>query len=227
MTSYPQRPLDLKFKPALGSEDFFISGCNQSAVHYLQSWPTWPQQACLLWGPEASGKTHLAHLWKNLSEAQGLDGTSLNLKDVERQAHKPHPLVIEHIESILQQLHLLQLINIAQESRTPLLMTSRLPPGKLPFDLPDLTSRLKGLISLELLPPDDGLLTMVLLKLCHDQHLTLSTPFIDYLIPRIHRTYSFIQSFVDELRQLSLSAKRQPTIPMAKAALERMGKQGE
>jgi chromosomal replication initiation ATPase DnaA len=135
--------------------------------------------------------------------------------------------VIEHIDAIPEQLHLLQIMNISQESGTPLLMTSRLPPAQLPFNLPDLTSRLKGMVSLELLPPDDALLTMLLLKLCHDQQLTLSAPLIDYIIPRVQRTYSFIQALVDQLRQLSLSAKRHPTIPMAKEALERMGGTGE
>ena len=227
MSSYSQRPLDLKFKPALGSEDFFISACNQAAVSYLQTWTTWSHPACLIWGPEASGKTHLAHLWKNLSQAHLLEGGTLKLKDVEKHAQAPQPLVIEHIEAILQQLHLLQIMNISQESGSPLLMTSRRPPSQLPFDLPDLTSRLKGLVSLELLSPDDGLLTMLLLKLCHDQQLTISAPLIDYIIPRIQRTYGFIQALVDQMRQLSLSAKRQPTIPMAKEALERLGSLGE
>ena len=222
MTTYLQHPLDLKFKPALGNEDFFLSHCNQVAVNHLHAWPTWPHRACLLWGPEASGKTHLLHLWQKLTKAQVIEGVQVTQSHVSDQANHPHALAIDAIEDISEEVLLLQLMNIAKENNAPLLMTSRLSPSHLPFRLPDLTSRLKGLVSMEILPPDDELITMLIMKLCHDQQLTLTAPLLDYILPRTRRTYGFVQAFVDKLRHLSLSAKRQPSIPMAKMALSEL-----
>ena len=222
MRTYPQHPLDLKFKPALGSEDYFLSESNRAAVTHLRGCPTWPHRACLLWGPEASGKTHLIHLWQKLIKAHLIEAAQLKEADVQEQAISPQALALDGIEAVPSELLLLQLMNIAKENNAPILMTARVSSSHLPFRLPDLTSRLKGLVSLEILPPDDELITMLLVKLFHDQQLTLSAPLIDYILPRAQRTYGFIHALVDKLRQLSLSSRRQPTIPMTKIALEHL-----
>ena len=69
--STQQIPLDLKSVPAFGREDFFLSACNEFAVHWIEKWPDgWtPFPALVLYGERGSGKTHLAEVWRKRSHA--------------------------------------------------------------------------------------------------------------------------------------------------------------
>ena len=93
-----QLSLDLPHRAALGAEDFLVSKCNRGAVRLIDSWPEWQDNAQLLIGPAASGKTHLARVWQALSGARvvtpnGLDidlldtmgeGSALVVEDIDR-----------------------------------------------------------------------------------------------------------------------------------------------
>jgi chromosomal replication initiation ATPase DnaA len=65
-----QLVFNLPARPALGRADFFVSPMNEPAVQAIEGWRDWPRGKLALWGPEASGKTHLAHVWADLSDAE-------------------------------------------------------------------------------------------------------------------------------------------------------------
>ena len=71
-----QLPLDLGFMPAQGRDDFIISDCNKLAAEWIDRWPDWPGQFPVLniVGPAASGKSHLAAIWRARS------GRKLNIR---------------------------------------------------------------------------------------------------------------------------------------------------
>ena len=58
---------------------------------------------------------------------------------------------------------LLHLLNAAAEAGQPVLLTARLPPGRQRQKLPDLGSRLRASLAVEINPPDDALLGALLL----------------------------------------------------------------
>ena len=65
-----QLTLDFPHRPAVGLEDFFVSTSNRAAIELIDRWPNWPAPAIYLTGPEASGKSHLAHVWQLSSMAR-------------------------------------------------------------------------------------------------------------------------------------------------------------
>ena len=70
MTDNPhQLVLDLPNRSALELEDFLVSDSNKVAVEIIDNWPDWPHQAIVLSGPEGSGKSHLANVWRLSSSA--------------------------------------------------------------------------------------------------------------------------------------------------------------
>ncbi|MBT3808848.1 MAG: DNA replication protein, partial [Rhodospirillaceae bacterium] len=62
-----QLVLDLGHRTARGRSDFLVSRSNAEAVEWMDRWPDWPARALAIWGPAASGKTHLGHVWCDVS----------------------------------------------------------------------------------------------------------------------------------------------------------------
>ena len=99
------------------------------------------------------------------------------------------------------------------------MMTSSSELGSWGLKLPDLISRLKAVAVVELLPPDDELITAILLKQLDDKQLKVSPEFVLFVIKRINRSFKSIREFVDLIDQLTLKRKRDVTIPMASEIL--------
>ena len=55
-----QLVLPLQTRAALGRADFLVAPGNAQGVAFIDSWPAWPAPAAVLYGPPASGKSHLA-----------------------------------------------------------------------------------------------------------------------------------------------------------------------
>jgi chromosomal replication initiation ATPase DnaA len=62
------------FSPAFGRADFLVSNCNAAALARVESWPDGPSRALVLYGPGGSGKSHLAHLWRERTGAMLIPG---------------------------------------------------------------------------------------------------------------------------------------------------------
>jgi hypothetical protein len=58
-----QLVFDLPVRPAMGRDDFFVTGSNAVALAQVDGWRDWPFGKLVLVGPEGAGKTHLAHVW--------------------------------------------------------------------------------------------------------------------------------------------------------------------
>src|SRR5690242_16743352 len=78
MARGPSRTTQLPFSfdrapPSYAREDFTVGTTNERALAFIETWPTWPSRSGALWGPEGSGKTHLAHIWARSVGAVALD----------------------------------------------------------------------------------------------------------------------------------------------------------
>ena len=51
------------------SEDFYVNDNNLEASELIKLWPNWFNNAVVIYGPEKSGKSHLANIWKKNSNA--------------------------------------------------------------------------------------------------------------------------------------------------------------
>ena len=200
------------------AEDFLITAANYEAFTYLNQWPNWGDtvysKIILLYGDSGSGKTHLAYIWKNLTDAK-----IITLPSDKIFTHKS--LILEDIDN-LEQESLLHVINLAQENQQYLLLTACLSPMQLKFSLADLRSRILAIPAIAIASPDNDLLRAILLKYLSDRQLEIHSASIDYIIMRIDRSFSMLRKFIDELDRLSKSSKRSITIPLIKQVMEKL-----
>ncbi|MEQ8267836.1 MAG: DnaA/Hda family protein [Parvibaculum sp.] len=211
-----QLVLELGHRPAFGREDFLVAPPNEAAVALVDTWPDWPDRVVAISGPEGSGKTHLAEVWRNASGAVTLKPDTLAKADV--------PALVAAGAIILEDLAapdteaeraLFHLVNLVREEGAWLLITARVPLARLPLALPDLASRLRAVPQAELGPPDDTLLAGILVKLFDDRQLRVAPPVVAWLAARIERSVKAARNAVDALDRASLSGKRPITVPLA------------
>src|ERR1700732_214661 len=87
-----QLVLPLEPNNAMTRADFIAASGNARAMAFLDSFPAWPAPAVALYGPSASGKTHLARIWAERAKASLLDARDLPAAVV-------GPAVVENIDS--------------------------------------------------------------------------------------------------------------------------------
>ena len=224
MTAAPrQLVFDLAHRQALGAEDFLVSSSNDAAVEMADRWPDWPHPAAIVAGPQGSGKSHLANVWR-LRSGAGLV-TAADLEDAHVAALQPGAaLVVEDLDrGVADEKALFHLLNRARESKLSVLLTSRTPPGEQEFRVPDLRSRLRALPIVQMQPPDEALLKAVLVKLFADRQLNVEPPVIDYLSLRMERSMAAASRIVAAIDRLALATHRKVTRPLAAEALASLG----
>ncbi|MGD1882865.1 MAG: chromosomal replication initiator DnaA [Paracoccaceae bacterium] len=217
-----QLGLDLPARPALGREDFMVAPSNALALAMIDAWVNWDLRKLVLSGPEGSGKTHLTHVWAadagaRIIPAEGLADQSL-------QDLAQGPVAVEDIPMISQdpvdQTALFHLHNMLAEANHPLLMTGEAAPNFWNLSLPDLQSRVDAAGHAELQPPDDTLLAAVLAKLFADRQIAPKPNVIQYLVPRIERSFAAAARVVAALDAQSLAQGKPVGRNMARNMLD-------
>ena len=219
-----QIPLDLPHREAYGREDFLISPSNEEAVKWIDLWPEWTAPVLILYGAEASGKTHLSYVWQEKSEALRLPIKDLPDVDLARIFARNHALIIEDVDRAIGdselEIALFHLYNMAKENKKTVLLTAPVVQSQWDFVLPDLRSRLCAAPSVSIHAPDDDLVKLVLVKLFYDRQLEVSSEVVDYILPRIERSFSFVRQLVEKTDKIALAEKKGVTIPVIKKAFE-------
>lgn len=218
-----QLVLDLGHRSAHGVENFLVAPCNADAVAWLDRWPDWPAPALALFGPAASGKTHLAHIWKTRSDARWLPASRLPDTAPDSIVAEARNVVVDDAGTGVDERALLHLYNMIAEASGTLLLTGRMPPARWSIGLPDLRSRLNAAPAVAIGRPDDALIGAVLVKLFADRQINVDGEVLAYVLARMERSFSAARALVEALDRSALAAHRRITIPLARevmAALE-------
>jgi chromosomal replication initiation ATPase DnaA len=217
-----QLAFPLPRREARGREAFFVSPANALAVRQIEGWRAWPQGKLVLTGPEGSGKTHLAHVWAALVGARIVAALALAPADIPSLAEGP--VVLEDADRIAghasTETALFHLHNLALANGQPLLFTARKPPAQWHLSLPDLQSRMAATATAALEPPDDALLTAVLVKLFADRQIAPPPRLIDYCLRRMDRSFAAAQRLVAALDARALATGRPIGTALAAEVLE-------
>jgi len=212
-TPAEQLVLPLPVRTARGRDDFFVAPCNALAVQQLDNWQDWSHGKLALVGPHGSGKTHLVHVWAAQTGADILDAKSLNA-DISAEA-----VVVEGADKIAgnaaAQEQLFHLHNACNAAQRPLLLTGQTAPARWGIELPDLVSRLSAIQIANLEPPDDTLLSMILIKLFNDRQVSVGPKLIAYLVNHMGRSYADAIALVAKLDTAGFSRKRRLTVNLA------------
>ena len=221
-----QLALDLPHRPASGADDFLVAAPNADAVAWLDRWPDWPAPGLALHGPEGCGKTHLLRVWQARSGAIFLRAAELAPFDLTGFAAGPGPVALDDCGTGIPEQPLLHLHNLLAAAGRHLLMAGREPPARWGVELPDLSSRLGALPAVRIDPPDDALLAGLLVKLFSDRQLRVEAAVLDYLVPRMERSFAAAERLVSRLDAMGLALRRAVTVALAREALQQEGREG-
>lgn len=227
MTTAPhQLTLDLAHRSALDREDFLVSQSNAAAVELIDAAQTWPHGGLMLTGPQGSGKSHLANVFRLAHGADLIESAAIGEEAIGR-LEASRALVVEDLDrGIGDERVLFHLLNMARQRRGLVLMTSRIAPGQMTMDLPDLRSRARALPVARIEAPDDSLLQAVLVKLFADRQLIVEPAVVRFLAMRMERSMQTANAVVSEIDRLALAMRRKVTKQLAQSALERVADAG-
>lgn len=210
-----QLTFDLPLRPALGRDAFFVSPANALALRRIDGWRDWPGGRLILTGPGGAGKSHLAHVWAADSGAEISPGLP---------AQDPAPaLVIEDADRLTgngpAEEALFHLLNRMAETGGHLLMTARTAPARWRIGLADLESRLLACDTVALAPPDDALLSALLVKLFADRQIRIEAELVPYLVARMDRSAAAARALVEALDAAALKGGRPVNRRLAREVL--------
>jgi chromosomal replication initiation ATPase DnaA len=202
-----QLAFDLPHRAAHGREDFLVSPANEHAVAMIDRWPDWLTPALILVGPPGSGKTHLGEVWRGMSGAQSCRAEDLTIAQLPALLTK-RALIVEDLPGLMSgQTALFHLINLARETKSFLLLTSRLQPLAWPIDLQDLVSRIRAMPVAVVAQPDDALLRGLLVKQFADRQIPVDEATIAYMLVHMERSAAFARRIVETIDRRALEEK--------------------
>ena len=201
-----QLALPFEVRSASSRGDFVAAPCNEAALHFIDRWPDWPVRAAALYGPEGSGKSHLAEVWCRAAGAQSIAAGLLTLELV---AALPPYVAVESVDDgVMSDEHALALLALFERSFGVLLLTGRGEPSEWPAPIGDLRSRFLSLLAFPLWAPDDVLLGNIARKLFADRQLEVPEPVIKRLLIGLQRTPAAVADFVARLDANALAEHR-------------------
>lgn len=209
-----QLAFSLESPPLFLEETYYLCASNQEAYDTVMSWPDWPAgRVVYLCGEKGAGKSHLAALWQERSWAHYISHKNLSKDFVLEKEHKENHFILEDVENVTDEVALFHLLNLMKETQGALLITSSKVPRDLPFSLPDLMSRLKGVSLVRFEPPDDDFIRALLIKRFSDLQLKIGAASLDYILKHLTRSYEALDHFIRCVDKLSWQEKRPLTIP--------------
>jgi chromosomal replication initiation ATPase DnaA len=215
-----QLVLDLAHRPALGAEDFLISGSNRAAADIVDRWPDWPAASVVVVAPAGAGKTHLASVWRLKSGAVRLEARALAEADI---ARADGAVLVEDLHAgIGDERALFHLLNLVREHKLTMLLTSRRAPGELEPSLPDLRSRLRALPMVAIAPPDQALLKAVLVKHFADRQLAVEPHVVSHVALHMEQSMEAAAAIVAEIDRQAMASHRKVTRALAAEVLARI-----
>jgi chromosomal replication initiation ATPase DnaA len=215
MSSSGQFALSFFRGPSFAEVDFCRAESNAAACAWLWRTAEWPNHRLALWGEAGCGKTHLLHIWSRQSRAMVSSGFQLpGLHDVEGTG-----IAIDDADVIGDERALLHLLNAADEAGTPVMLAARMPPARWEVGLPDLASRLRAMLAVEIGAPEDTLLQALLARLLADRQLRLPGTVQDWLVRRLPRSAAALRDAVERLDAAALDEHRTITARFAARVL--------
>ncbi len=198
---------------------FVVGYSNRTAVEWIDRWPAWPVSGFVLWGPPASGKSHLVAVWLERSGGTSLPADALGDADPPGLA-----VAVEDVISGAGEQELFHFLNRMKEKGGSTLVTCRDAPASMGFGLRDLASRLRAMPSARLSDPDDEILEQVLQKLFADRGVRVGEGVPKFLVRRMERSYAAAQSLVCDLNAAALARGKKMTVPFVQAWIRETGR---
>ncbi len=197
--------------PPPPSLDNFASGPNEECLvtlrqlaDALQRGEPPAQRFIYVWGPEGSGKTHLAQALDSLKSPR-----LMVVDDVDAYSKGRQRTLFHRFNALLEQ------------PDHALVVFGNQPPAHLNKMLPELASRLSWGIVFRLEPLDDEALAAALAQIARERGLTFGQDLSTYLLRHTRRDIASLKTILDGLDRMAWERKRPLTLPLLKAYLQK------
>lgn len=216
----------------LSRADFLPAAANEAALAFVDAWPRWPGPALVIHGPEGSGKSHLAAIWRERAGPLVLAPEALAGAPARALLGDSRAVLIEDLDRAIAAAEppldaaLFSLWTALAERQGHLLLTARLPPARWKVRLADLGSRLRGATAVTVAAPDEDLLAGLLLKLLNDRQVRIAPEVVRFLLPRIERSFGAVYRLAAALDRAALAEHREITVPLARGVLANLEEPG-
>lgn len=209
--------------------DFIVSEANSSAYNIITgSFEDLPANIMCISGVKGSGKTHLAHIWNEITGAKFIEVGKFfrRGRDIKKSYQELAEYLVTGGNYILEDLHkidneyiILYIINLINEKRCKLLITSNKRLSELSFKIADLQSRINTIFDVNIQTPDVNLVKMLMTKQFADRQIAIEPSVIEFVSKRINRDFNTINRIINTLDKASLQEGRKITIPLTKKVL--------
>ena len=213
-----QKIIKFPHEKNLKDSDFFVSKSNKHVHDFLLSWPNWEKNLVNICGENFSGKSHLINIFIKkfkgvIFNANTFDNDDLSSLDIHQN------IVLENLNNEINEKLIYTLINIVEQNDKYLIITSYRSISEFNFNLNDLKSRAKNFLIQDIQKPDDELIFALLIKNLSDRQITIEKKLVNYIVKRIHRSYSKIFDFIYKIDEMSLKKKKSININLVKEIL--------
>jgi len=218
MKHMDQKIIKFPHEKNLKDSDFFVSKSNKHVHDFLLSWPNWEKNLVNICGENFSGKSHLINIFIKkfkgvIFNADTFDDDDLSSLDIHQN------IVLENLNNEINEKLIYTLINIVEQNDKYLIITSYRSIFEFNFNLNDLKSRAKNFLIQDIQKPDDELIFALLIKNLSDRQITIEKKLVNYIVKRIHRSYSKIFDFIYKIDEMSLKKKKSININLVKEIL--------
>ena len=220
-----QLALPLSFRNVKSHSNFILNNVNEVALSLIDEFSDIKKfkkkfnfPVLILYGPPGSGKTHLAHIYQEITNAKFIN--KFNNKNL-NEAKFGKSFIFDDFDKIesLNENFFIHFFNEILVNLGSLLITTSKPPNEINFSLSDLESRINSCISAKIELPDDDFLFSILIKELSDKKIFLNDKHCLYIIKRIKRNYKSISLFAEALDIISLEKKTKITLKQIKEVL--------
>ncbi len=222
----PQLPLNFKNCSVPSFANFLVAK-NSTSINSLHDFLNSRQSLFYLWGANGSGKTHLLNaiaLKLKQQKAVIIDYQQLNDRQNISLIEMFDCICLDNAQSIAgnQQLEeaLFYWINEIRQGEKKIIIASTLSNNDPKWQLPDLISRLQSGRTHELLALERTDALLVFQQQAHQKGLTISSVILKYIEKNCSMNMSFLTQLLKKLDQITLSEKKQLTIPLLKKILQ-------
>lgn len=210
----------------------YFAGPNEIVVRHLEQLGGARQSVTWLWGPAASGKTHLLQAACAQAGEGGHESVFVPLTGVEAVQPgildglaAPQLVCLDDLQAVVGdpawEQALFRLFNGLVEKTGTLLVSATASPQELPFSLADLRSRMSWGPTFRLQALTDAERIEALRLRAERRGLELSEEVGQWLLKRVPRDMNSLYQLLDTLDAESLAAGRRLTVPFVRGILEK------
>lgn len=225
-----QLTLPIGLRDNISFDNFYV-GQNTELIQALkQQWTASGEPFLYLWGSQGSGRTHLLQASCHFADKLGQHCAYLALDEV--VSYGPSVLdglenlplvVLDNIDAVAGNEQweeaLFGLYNQIYDRQSLLLVAAKLPANQLPFQLPDLVSRLTWGVTYQVKPLNDQEKANALRLRAKQRGFNISKDVARYTLTHGPRDMRLLFEFLEKLDQALLTEQRKPTIQFVKAQL--------